>query len=289
MDQRKARIAEHFSETAQYWRDMYVDHPARAGAYQEFMKQRREATLRLIAAHAAGRCLRIIDIGCGTGPLLAELARQGHQVVGVDLAAPMLERARSALMDCGAAERPLLARADAEQLPFASASFDAAGTLGLVEYLASDAGIVDEVRRLLRPGGLWVMSAPNLLKAGNVLDPYYYCVRGWQFAGQKLGWRRRRPPDRKNGTEQAVRLNESFACRRFLRGHWPEVTGRSGFEFKQRIGIGYGPFTVWQRGVLSPARTLRMSAFMGRLAACSGLQWIDFFSNRWVYAFVRSV
>ena len=68
------------------------------------------------------RGLAALDVGCGTGFLTFELAARGHQVTGVDFAAAMIAEAHRK-----ATGRSLSVRfeeADAEQLPFASSSFD---------------------------------------------------------------------------------------------------------------------------------------------------------------------
>jgi demethylmenaquinone methyltransferase/2-methoxy-6-polyprenyl-1,4-benzoquinol methylase len=94
---------------------------------------------------------RVLEIGCGTGKALSELAARtgpGGLALGLDLSAGMLRRA---------ARRtgPSLSQADALALPCAAASFDAALVTFTLEIF-SDAEIgrvLGEVRRVLRPGG----------------------------------------------------------------------------------------------------------------------------------------
>jgi ubiquinone/menaquinone biosynthesis C-methylase UbiE len=99
---------------------------------------------------AAGS-LAALDIGCGTGFLSFELASRGHRVTGVDFAPSMIVQARKK-----AAERQATIRfeeADAEQLPFASASFDIAVSRHLLWTLPNPERAIDEWIRVLRPGG----------------------------------------------------------------------------------------------------------------------------------------
>ena len=78
----------------------------------------RRVALALLEAYLDGRCdLKLLDAGCGTGGTTIELRRFG-EVVGVDLAWEALDPAQ------GRGLRNL-ARGSIEQLPFASASFDA--------------------------------------------------------------------------------------------------------------------------------------------------------------------
>ena len=98
--------------------------------------------------------LRILDAGCGTGGTTIELQRFG-EVVGVDLAWAALEPAR------GRGLRRLT-RASIESLPFGTASFDVATSFEVVYHLgvASDVAALKEIRRVLKPGGLFLLRVP---------------------------------------------------------------------------------------------------------------------------------
>jgi ubiquinone/menaquinone biosynthesis C-methylase UbiE len=88
----------------------------------------------------------ILDIGCGTGRNLP-LYGAGARVVGMDVSAPALARARRRRQDV-----PLVP-GDAEALPFRSGAFDTVVS-GLVFCSVPDAARgLSEVRRVLRPGG----------------------------------------------------------------------------------------------------------------------------------------
>ena len=97
------------------------------------------------------RELDALDVGCGTGFLALELAARGHRLVGVDFAAAMIEEARRK-----AGERGLPVRfeeADAEQLPFAPASFDLVISRHVLWTLPHPDAAIGEWIRVLRPGG----------------------------------------------------------------------------------------------------------------------------------------
>jgi ubiquinone/menaquinone biosynthesis C-methylase UbiE len=102
-----------------------------------------------------GGALEALDIGCGTGFLSLELATRGHRVTGLDFAPAMLEKARAK-----AAERGMPIRfeeADAEALPFPSASFDLSVSRHLLWTLPHPEAALDEWVRVLRPGGRLVV------------------------------------------------------------------------------------------------------------------------------------
>jgi ubiquinone/menaquinone biosynthesis C-methylase UbiE len=99
----------------------------------------------------------VLELGCGTGRVLAPIAREGVRVVGVDRSAPMLARAIARGRRSARSARPCLARSDVRSLPFRSASFGAViAAYGLLQSLVTDADLeatLAEVARVLVPGG----------------------------------------------------------------------------------------------------------------------------------------
>jgi SAM-dependent methyltransferase len=96
---------------------------------------------------------RVLEIGCGLGLHASLFAAAGARVVTVDLTetAAKLARARFVQGRVGAG----LARADGERLPFPDASFDQVWSWGVIHHSANTPAIVAEVRRVLKPGGLF--------------------------------------------------------------------------------------------------------------------------------------
>jgi demethylmenaquinone methyltransferase / 2-methoxy-6-polyprenyl-1,4-benzoquinol methylase len=105
-----------------------------------------------------GPLARVLDLGCGTGELARLLARhyRATRVVGADFTRAMLTNAAAASV--GRPERPRLdfARATALKLPFADASFDLVTNAFVARNLADLAVVFREVRRVLRPGGVFL-------------------------------------------------------------------------------------------------------------------------------------
>ena len=95
-----------------------------------------------------------LDLGCSAGlytrSLAAELGSRGD-VVGIDISPSMLKEAARRARKIGAA--PSLARADAENLPFADASFDGAVCGGSLNEFGDPARTLRERGRVLAPGG----------------------------------------------------------------------------------------------------------------------------------------
>lgn len=98
---------------------------------------------------------RVLDVGCGTGALIAAVGARapGAVVVGADLAPEMLAAARATL----GPTHPLAA-ADAARLPFRAGSFDAVVSSSSFHYWPDPAAGLAELRRVLRPGGRLVVT-----------------------------------------------------------------------------------------------------------------------------------
>ncbi|HOW43728.1 MAG TPA: class I SAM-dependent methyltransferase [Candidatus Aminicenantes bacterium] len=106
---------------------------------------------------------RILDIGCGTGRHAIELARRGYRVVGVDLSAAQLRRAREKAAAAGVSID--FRRCDARELPF-TAEFDLAimlceGAFPLMETDEMNYAILRGAARALKPGGQLIFTTLN--------------------------------------------------------------------------------------------------------------------------------
>ncbi|WP_276939629.1 ubiquinone/menaquinone biosynthesis methyltransferase [Ferrimicrobium acidiphilum] len=100
---------------------------------------------RLIREMQLGAHAQVLDLACGTGDFLKAWSAKGAQVYGLDLSYQMLRRAEPFA--------PLV-QAVGEALPFADASFDAVSSGFAVRNFADFAGVLAEVSRVLRPGGV---------------------------------------------------------------------------------------------------------------------------------------
>ncbi len=102
---------------------------------------------------------RVLDVACGTGNTAIPLARGGCIVTGVDIASNLLLQAR----ERAAAEGVTASfdEGDAEQLPYADSSFDAAITMFGAMFAPRPELVASEFARVLRPGGRLAMANWN--------------------------------------------------------------------------------------------------------------------------------
>ena len=96
----------------------------------------------------------IADLGCGTGWASAMLAPNVKQVIAVDSSAAMLKAARKRTSDLKNVD---LRRGDLEALPLDDASCDAALLLLVLTYAADPKRVLNEMSRILKPGGLAIV------------------------------------------------------------------------------------------------------------------------------------
>ncbi len=180
---------------------------------------------------------RILEIGCGSGGLLAAAAKAGRDITGIDIAARWLVVASRRLADLGLSVP--LAAADAENLPWNDAQFDAVVADSLIEHLDDPLSALREAWRVLRPGGRLIVWGPN--RHSLTTDPH---VGLWGVGWLPDHWasvyvRRRR------GCDWTVRPLSPGQSRRLaveagwsdVRVHAPEVPLGWRTRWTGRIGI----------------------------------------------------
>jgi SAM-dependent methyltransferase len=129
---------------------------------------------------------RVLDLGCGAGRTTVGLAGLGFQVVGLDLSPNLLALAR------GRFDGIAFHRGDAVRLPYRDSSFDAAlfsyNGIDCIHPLEARLACLSEAHRVLRPGGLFVLSSHNAV--GALFSGGFFYARGyWNAFRNVLGQR----------------------------------------------------------------------------------------------------
>jgi SAM-dependent methyltransferase len=119
-------------------------------------RAQRMARLLSVALRGVRAPACILDVGCGDGAAagIAAQRNSGHHMVGLDWSAGSLGRARRLGLT--------VAQAGIDGLPFASRTADVVIMSELIEHLVDTDSALDEVHRVLRPGGSLLLSTPNL-------------------------------------------------------------------------------------------------------------------------------
>jgi 2-polyprenyl-3-methyl-5-hydroxy-6-metoxy-1,4-benzoquinol methylase len=143
-------------ETRAFWEaqaeryDSGYDERGRRG---RLVRARQQLALELLGPGPG----RVVDVGMGGGRLSEQLHGRGWTVTGTDASEAMVALARGRVPELAG----LFRQSRIEALPFEAESFDAVVALGVIEY-AEDAGVaLWELARVLRPGGVAVLSWPS--------------------------------------------------------------------------------------------------------------------------------
>lgn len=117
---------------------------------------------------AGYRGRRVLEVGCGAGTDLVRFAQGGAFVTGVDLSSAAIALARENFKQQGLEAD--LREADGEHLPFPDNTFDLVYAHGVVQYTAHDRRLVNECRRVLKPGQQAVFQVYNRVSWLNALS-----------------------------------------------------------------------------------------------------------------------
>ena len=133
-----------------------------------------QSLARSLAARNSGR---LLDWGCGFGQVTALLRKEGVDAVAFefrpDLAAPgLMTLERYPEIEAHVSPDPVV-------LPFEDGTFDTVLSCGVLEHVADPDGSLDEIHRVLRPGGVFhVTNLPNRFsyteRAARLLGLYYH-------------------------------------------------------------------------------------------------------------------
>lgn len=125
-----------------------------------------EHRARYLFAARLCRGKRVLDLGCGAGYGTAEMARTAAFAAGVDVAEEAAACARRLYPDSPAS----FLAASATAVPFSGGSFNLITAFEVIEHLSEWPALLQEARRLLAPGGQFLVSTPN--------KSYYESSRG---------------------------------------------------------------------------------------------------------------
>ncbi|MBS0644246.1 MAG: class I SAM-dependent methyltransferase [Proteobacteria bacterium] len=182
-----------------------------------FRQGRRAA---VVAAEQIGG--RILEVGVGTGLSLSGYAKR-NRITGIDISAPMLEKARRRVEQLRLAQVEDLAVMDAEALSFPDGSFDVVVAQYVVTAIPRPEKALDEFVRVVRPGGEIILT--SRIGAGTGARG---TVERWLMPlTNRLGWRSEFPWARYEdwaARSRAVRLLERRALPPF--GHFSLIRYR---------------------------------------------------------------
>lgn len=117
-------------------------------------------TLRLLDPPPSSR---LLDVACGEGALLENVSARGIEAYGTDLSRVAVERSRELVPGAR------LTVSNGEHLPYADDTFDFVTCLGSLEHYLDPWRGAQEIRRVLKPGGLAAIYLPNSYYLGDII------------------------------------------------------------------------------------------------------------------------
>lgn len=192
------------------------------------------ADVAWVSSHLFPGC-RLVDLGCGGGRLMEAAAASCSVAMGIDISWPGLQRCRNRLEQ--ASPRHFLLRADLADLDAVSARlFDVGAclfsTLGMISPAEARDSFLDHVRRILKPGGLFLVHAHNRWwHMGSVAGRQWLIKDAWLRLTGKSGVGEFRHPD---ATASAPALTH------YSRGELRSLLTRHGFGVES-IRPAHGP------------------------------------------------
>ena len=209
---------------------------------------------------------RVLDLGCGSAPVLSRLRQQGASCTGLEYSEDMLRHAKARLqsmqLDVGD-----LHRGDCRETRFEAASFDVVVCLGVISYVEDYAVVLSEIKRILKPGGYALVSFRNRFNP-ILWDP----AVGLKTLGRAVTGRLRPEP---------YKIGRFMDFREFRR-----KMDDAGFEYRHFVGIGLGPIRFNRRALLAERVSIWLSdsltAVLRRLGWQAPMRWLADVSL-WVY------
>lgn len=103
---------------------------------------------------------KVLDIGCGTGSLMLQLAHAGYSVSGADLSEECVRLTKDRINTFAPDVKPIIKRCNAEVVDFPDKQFDGLIAAEILEHVEDDSKAVKEFYRLLKPRGICLITVP---------------------------------------------------------------------------------------------------------------------------------
>jgi SAM-dependent methyltransferase len=155
-----------------------------------------------------------VEVGVGTGRIARPLLARGVRLIGLDLSRQMMLRLRAALPPGG--PKPLLAQGDAASLPLAAGVCDAVLSVHVFHLIANWRAALDEVRRVLRPGGIFLTG----YEWRPADSPGSLLMAHWTEIVQAAGWLAHYPPPHEFDDIKANLLASGAVMEERFVGEW---------------------------------------------------------------------
>jgi ubiquinone/menaquinone biosynthesis C-methylase UbiE len=249
-------VTQHFEQRAAWWDRIYRQESLEA----RILRRRQQVALSWVDTLALRNGSRILEVGCGAGMAAVELAKRGHHVYALDRSQAMIDRTREHAMTSGVGALVSPVVGDVHRLMFAAGTFDLVIAIGVLSWLQRPEAAIDEMVRVVRPGGHALLTVLNSLDIAYLLDPRRNpALVPVKSVLQLVASALDRPrPDRPRPKRYL-----SWSIRRRLR--------RSGLIPIRQATVGFGPFTFLGRRLLSAHWSVQVDQALQRRTDRNGM------------------
>jgi SAM-dependent methyltransferase len=247
---RQQIVGAYFDRAASFWDAIY----RHADVYSLVYQERQAAILSLVAELGLPESARVLDVGCGAGYVAVELARRGFSVEAVDRSYAMVQTTLANLNHAGLIDRVKVRQLDIHTLDQPAASFDLVLSIGVLPWLDSIDEPLRSLARVLAPGGHLITTIDNRWAWHRVLDIRTNPVvqSGKDLARRALEMTGLRRPLARARTTSIRELDNALR--------------KAGFAMRTGLTLGFGPFTFWNRNLLSQTTGVRLHRRLRALA-----------------------
>ena len=213
-------------------RNKLLFYDAIADVFDELMnpydlKRRLDIVFGLFLSKEELKGRSLLDVGCGTGWFSRRAAEMGSSVVSLDIGFRLLKKAREKYAK-------VLVVADACVLCFPNASFDIIVSSECIEHTLDPKQALREMHRVLKPGGILLITVPNWIWKISVTVANLLKLRPYEGFENWLGWRELR----RELTSMNFQVTSMLGFHLFppvVRWTWPFL------QFMDRFGGCIGP------------------------------------------------
>jgi ubiquinone/menaquinone biosynthesis C-methylase UbiE len=167
--QEQENVNAYFQTRSSKWKDVYTSTCLRGEIY----RARQATVLDWIddLALESGSC--VLEVGCGAGFLSIALAQRGFRLHAIDSVASMLEVARRHAANAQVTNLLSLESGDVNSLAFDDCTFDLVVAIGVMPWLPRPERAMQEIARVIRPGGFVILTTENRANLVSFLDPIH--------------------------------------------------------------------------------------------------------------------
>lgn len=251
--EQQSEVNLYFQKEAGFWKEIY----ARGDVYSAIHQQRHERVLQWIDQLGLETGPQVLEIGCGAGFLSMALAERKFNVHAIDSVDAMVEQTRQHVKEAGMSEQISVDVGDISALAFQDGSFDLVLAIGVIPWIERPDVAIREMARVLKPGGCVILTADNRARLNIWLDPVKNPLlqplkRLAKSLLHNTGIRRYSVGDVGSHFHSSHFIDKEIVSSRLMK--------------VKSVTLGFGPFTLFNRSILSDVSGLKLHNRLQRLA-----------------------